>query len=237
MKMNRILMAILILLSILPLLNANAQSNLEFTFGLLGGKSTVEQRDLNFLQDTANTQLGGITTKDLSGAWEMGAFLRWKYDLFGFELRPSYFMQGESGTGGGQKYEYSADGMMIAGIFKLYPMENQIMRLFFQGGINWGSSEVEIIEGTYQLQASGHNLGYQLGGGVEFFYLSHSFGLEIGMRWLGIPRNMTSAKSGTKYLGSPISQDEVNQELEINNRDFYSRMSGSQILVFYGLRF
>ena len=147
-----------------------------FTFGLGGSSVSSEQKDVNKLRADANTREGGLSVSDLDSALEINGIiqLRIPSSIIGFQIRPSYFMQSEEGDG----YEYSTNGMNFAGYLKLYPMESDFMRVFFQMGVLWGSLDTLIKEDDFQVKASGSNLGYAGGVGFEIFFDSHTIFLE-----------------------------------------------------------
>ncbi len=214
-------------------------SAIEFGFGILGGVTSAEQKDLNILIDLANTRAGGISTKNLDSAWEGGLYLQWKSDFLAFQIRPTMFFQTEEGSASSGSsypgdYEYSMSGQTIGGLFKLYPLENANMRFFFQTGVMWGMLETEIKEGSYSSVSDGSALGYQFGAGFDLFYESHVFSFEVGWRFFEVERNIVSSTSGA---AEEITQTSKDDELEYNNKDLGTCMTGTQLFVSYGYRF
>ncbi|GEM_PF-2774231 len=234
----RAIYTILSLLSLSTLISVNA---VEFSFGPIGGSIGSEQKNINTLIGRANTRAGGISTADLNSAWEFGGFLQWKFDYFGIQLRPTYFTQSEDGSAPAGSsypgnYEYSVKGTNIATIFKLYPMENANMRLYFLGGVTWGMTTMKVVEGDFNVEASGSSLGYQCGAGIDFIFDSHILFGEVSWRYLNVERNMVDSTSGTPAANS-VSQYGSGSELEFDNRDISANMSGSLIMAGYGFRF
>lgn len=208
----------------------------DFAFGIIGGSTGAEQKDLNTLRARANNRDGGISAGELNDAWEIGAFIQWRFSYAGFQLRPSYFFAKEDGSGDSGNYEYSVTGYTVSGIFKLYPLENNEIKLFFQTGVAWGQLETEITEASFNATATGSNLGYLIGAGIELGLGSHLIILEVGWRYLLIERNITDSTSGTAAADS-VSQSTVGQELEYDNQDLMTSMSGIQTFIGYGFRF
>jgi hypothetical protein len=203
-----------------------------FSFGVIGGFTNSEQEHLNTLRSRANIRAGGIAASDLDRAWEFGAFLQWRASFIAFQLRPTFFTQSE----GSGLYEYSTSGQTVAGIFKIYPLESAEMGLYFQTGVVWGTLETKIKEDTYSSTSDGSSLGYLVGLGVEMRFGPHALMLEGGWRWLPIERNIVSQTTGTPASNS-VSQSNKDGELEFDNRDLSTNMSGTQMLVGYSYRF
>jgi hypothetical protein len=213
----------------------------EFSFGALGGKAESEQDHINTLIGRANTRAGGISTGDLDNSWEAGIFVQWKFDFFAIQLRPTYFMQSEDGTAAAGSslpgtYEYSTKATTVAAIFKLYPMETTNMRFYFLTGAMWGMQTTKIKEASFSVEASGTAMGYQAGAGLDFIFDSHLFFAEVSWRYLGIERNTVDATSGTPESTS-VDQHVVGNELEYDNRDLSTNLTGTIIMVGYGYRF
>ncbi len=202
------------------------------SFGVMGGFVNSEQTHLNTLRVRANQRAGGISASDLDKAYEFGPFIQWRAGMLGFQLRPSYFMQ-EEGSGA---YEYSTTGYTVEAHFKLYPLENQNVKLFFETGVAYGSQKTSIKEDTFTAKAEGSNLGYLIGLGVEILHGSHAVILEGGWRYLPIERNIVTSSSGTPAADS-VTQYTTGGELEYDNRDLSTNMSGTKMMVGYGYNF
>ncbi|MBF0359715.1 MAG: hypothetical protein HQK49_01820 [Oligoflexia bacterium] len=213
------------------------------SLGFIGGVTGSKQNDLNALRTRANARANGISTGTIEGGWE-GALIiqkRIPASIVAFQFRPSFFYQKEKGTGGTASiyegsYEYGTNGYTIAGLVKLYPLENNFIRLFFQAGIVWGKLTTKIIESTFNIEAKGSNLGYVGGLGVEFCMLPHCIILEAGARVLFLERNIVSSSNGTPAADS-ITQYEKDQELEYDQKDLQTNMSGVQTFVGYTISF
>lgn len=212
-------------------------SAVEFSFGPLAGKTGSEQDQVNTLIANANTEAGSISTGDLNSAWEMGAFFQWKFDYFAVQFRGSYFTQSEDGTSSaGDNYNYGVSGQTLGAVFKLYPLENNIMRVFFQTGAIWGSAELDIEEKDLKVTADGSEIGYVIGAGAEMTFDAHVIFAEVNFRYLDIERTQVSSSSGTPINGS-FSQYGDNDELELANKDLGINLSGTVMSIGYAYRF
>ena len=208
----------------------------EFSFGPTLSKIGSEQDQVNRLISNANTVAGGISTGDLTSAWDMGAFLQWKFSYFAFQIRGSYFTQSEDGAAGSDSYNYGVTGKTFGAVFKLYPLENKIMRVFFQTGAIWGTAELAMTEKDLEVTADGSEIGYTIGAGVEMTFEAHVIFAEVNFRYLDIERTTVSSSTGTPITGS-VSQYGKNQELEYDNKDLGINMSGTIMTLGYAYRF
>lgn len=209
-----------------------------FQMGIVGGKTSAEQKHLNTLQTRANTRAGGISVGDLDSAWEYGAFMQWRFGFLGLQFRGTWLNQSEDGKDSdGNTYKYSVQGQTGAVIFRLYPLESGEIKLAFQTGVAWGRASTEIKEGDFTAKASGSNLGYMVGVAVEIVLAgSHGITLEGGWRYLPILQLYVDSSSGTPD-GQSATQYSKNSELEFDNRDLGVTMTGSQLLVAYSFHF
>ena len=94
-------------------------------------------------------------------------------------------------------------------------------------------SKTSIKEDTFTAKAEGSNLGYLIGLGVEILHGSHAVILEGGWRYLPIERNIVTSSSGTPAADS-VTQYTTGGELEYDNRDLSTNMSGTKMMVGYG---
>ena len=217
----------------------------QLIFGAHFGYSTADQSDINSLITRANARAGGISTDSLSDAYE-GVFTlgyRPSQSSLAYLLRPAVFYAQTDGSGGQNagfigKYEYSLLGYSIYPILRYYLLEDATIRFFTQVGIGWGEISGEIKEqntGDVTADFSGDNLGYLVGLGVEFCFDqggSHCLNLEANLRIHYIERNITDSASGTFASGS-LSQAAPGAEIEIDNRDLGTTMSGVQGIIGY----
>ena len=205
------------------------------TFGL--GFSTVasEQKHLNTIIADARVREAGLSLDKITSVYEASAIiqLRVPSTIFAFQLRPSFtWNSSEDG-----QYEYGVNGMNIGGFLKLYPMESDFMRAYFQLGMLWGKLTTTIKEDTFEVEASGSSVGYLGGLGFEFFFGGHTFFLEACWRSLTIKQNMIDSSKGTPAADSNITQYGDEKELERVERNFESVMGGLVIMAGYGITF
>jgi hypothetical protein len=219
---------------------AATSSGQRWSLGLFGGIVTASQADLNTLITRANTRVGGISTPQFGNAYEFGAWImrRFNNSVVALQLRPSYFMTSVSGTGTGGSFDYSLSGYVIQPQLVVYILESKSIKLFVQGGVGWGSLSGEIKEGAASAKFSGSNFGFTGGIGVNFCFGAkdqHCVVTEGNTRYYRIDRNTVSSSSGTFATGAnpSVSQSGNGQELEIDNHDLATSMSGIQALLAY----
>jgi hypothetical protein len=224
-------------LFLLPL-SSFAEMSVGGYFGTVG----AEQSDHNDLMDRANTRAGGTPNSKLDSAYEISAYFQYRIDgsIWAFQFRPSFMWQGETGSGGTGAlegdYEYATIGIVAAGLVKIYALESNYLRLYFTGGLNYGRTSTTIQEADFKAKAAGSNLGFQFATGLEVTLGSHGFLLEAGVRKLAIERSLVSSSSGTAEADS-VSQATEGDELEFDNVDFGSTLSGVQIQIGYAYYF
>lgn len=204
-------------------------------FGANLGITTTEQDDMNTLQSRANVRDGGISVSSLKNAYEGSVELGWRFSgtIFAVSLRPGYFYQKEDGSGSSGSYEYSLTGFTIFPIFRLFPLESDLMRFYMQIGLGYGQANGTIKEGSAQAEFKGSAYGSLVGLGAEFIMTpNHSLGVEGSLRYLTYERNLITSSSGT-FAGDSLTQSGVNQEAEIDGRDLQSSMSGILFMARY----
>lgn len=216
------------------------------SFGLGFSKVNSEQGDLNTLQKNANTRAGGIGAGELESGFEISGFMQYRFDgsAIALQLRPGYFFQEEDGSGGNTdpyigNYKYATSGYNVTGLLRTYALEGPELRLYFQAGVAWGKLELEIQEVDYKAKASGSNLGYVFGAGIELIFGAHNFFVEANNRYLVFERNIVDSTSGTPATGTnpSTSQTGKGQELEAKNEDLQTNMSGLQMMAGYSYTF
>jgi hypothetical protein len=213
----------------------------EVSLGGFFGTVSAEQSDLNKLMDNADSRAGGVSVNNLESAYEVSAYFQYRVDksLWAFQLRPSYFFSSTDGSASGAlggKYAYSVSGFAVAGLVKVYPLESNYLRMYFIGGLNYGHLSTEIEEASFKVDASGSNLGFQFGVGLEVTLGSHGILFEAGVRKLAIERNLVDSTSGTAESGS-VSQHARDSELELNNKDLGTSLSGVKVQLGYAFYF
>lgn len=205
------------------------------------GISTVgaTQSDLNDVID-ADVAANGANTKNLGSAYEFFAQWTYRFDRsnYALVLRPSYFMQEQSGSAANGSHDYKLNGYTIFPIFRLYALENAFIHFFLQGGLGYGSLEANITAGPQSLKFKGSAFGVMGGIGADFcFTETHCLTVEGNMRYLPIERNVTSGGTCTSGSMAGISQCGGNTEVERNNSDLGTTMSGIQGAVSYTMNF
>lgn len=200
------------------------------------GFSTVSstQKDINSIMDSVNSTQGGVSTKNLTSAYDffIQYSLRFTGSMFALVFRPSYFM--ESGKGSGPTvgdYEHSLTGYTFFPLLRLYPLESSFIRFFMQAGVGFGHLKGEVKQGTASMSYSGSNFGAQAGLGADFcFTANHCMTLEGNVRYLPIERNIADSVSGTL---TGFSQATVSREVEYDQNDMATTMSGIQGILAY----
>jgi hypothetical protein len=244
-KLNKVSLffSTVLMVSILSAQDANARGG-----GGMGGNmsvgvglSTVSagQDDMNGAIDDAVA--AGANTKNLGSAWEF--YANWSYrfsgTMYAFIFRPSYFTQTAEGSGAGGNYDYKLTGFTVMPIFRIYPLENSFIKFFMQTGLGYGSLSGAITAGAKNLDFKGSAFGAMGGVGVDFcFTPSHCLTVEGNLRYMPIERNLTSGGNCAAGGDIPgISQCGGSSEVERNNSDLKTTMSGVQGLIGYTMNF
>ncbi len=200
-------------------------------FGFTAVNAT--QGDINSVI-AAEAATSSISTKEITSAYEFWAQYVFQFDgtMFAIALRPSYFTAGQSGSGTGGSFDYKLTGYTLFPLIRLYPLENGFMRLFMQAGLGWGKLSTSITQGADTLAFEGSNYGAMGGLGVDFcFTESHCVTIEGDIRYLPIERNLATSASSSSMGG--FTQTQKDKEVEINNRDLDTTMSGVMGTIAY----
>lgn len=240
--MKRILFIILLSLSIIILSveEVFAARGGDGAHSITGGLTTISsnQKDLNSIIDSVNSTQGGVSTKSLTSAYDF--FIQYQYrfsgSIFALVFRPSYFTQSGKGSGGiVGDYNHSLTGFTFFPLLRLYPLENNFIRFFMQAGVGFGYLKGEVKQGNASLSYSGSNFGAQAGMGAEFcFTENHCMTVEGNVRYLPIERNLADSVSGTL---TGFSQVQANREVEYDQNDMTTTMSGIQGVLGYTYHF
>ena len=200
------------------------------------------QSDLNNITSTINSTQGGVTTGSMGSAYDF--FLQYQYrfsGMFAMILRPSYFSASASGSGATVgTYSHNLTGYTVFPMARLIPLENKFIKFFMQVGIGYGSLTGKVVQGTTRDMTYGGSAFGAMGGlGAEFcFTPMHCMALEGNLRYLPIARNMATAVNGTFTSGTTgFSQATVGSEVEYNNSDLSTTMSGVQGAISYVMNF
>lgn len=206
------------------------------------GLSTVSagQDDINRLVDQARTDRGA-STGHMGAAYEF--FVDWGYRLnnstYAIIFRPSYFMQSTDGSATDGSYDYSLSGFTIFPMFRVYPLENSFIRFYMQTGVGYGNLQGSIQAGAHDLKFKGSAFGALAGIGVNFCFTdAHCLMVEGNLRYMPIERNLSSGGSCSAAGDIPgVSQCGGSSEVEINNSDMKTTMSGVQGVLGYTMNF
>lgn len=180
------------------------------------------------------SSLGVVGTKELGSAYEFFVDYEYRFptSIFALHFRPSYFMQNASGGG----VEAKLSGVTLFPILRLYPLENKFIRFFFQVGLGYGNLTAQLSNptggsGTY----SGSNFGAVGGLGAFFCITANSCVVAEGnFRYLPMARN---TGTGNGLTGGNSSITKENGELELNDSDLATTLSGVQGSLAYQYNF
>lgn len=216
---------------------SNGSSSLGFGFIY----TSTDQSDLNGVIDDNNRVVaGGISTKNFSGAYELYANWAYRFDRtsYAFVVRPSYMWQETTGSGSGGAFNFRLTGYTLFPMFRMYPLENDFIKFYMQGGLGYGSLSGDITAGAYSLQFQGSAFGAIGGVGVNFcFTETHCLNIEGNLRYLPIERNKSTGGNCTSGNISGITQCGNSQEVERGAQDLATSMSGVQGLIGYTVNF
>lgn len=199
-----------------------------FGIGLI--TTTPSQDDLDSHISAVNAA-NGTSKEKFGSALEVFTHYTYRFNssIFALQFRPSYFMQ-DAG-------DYSLKGFTVFPIVRLYPLENNFIKFFMQTGLGYGRLNGEISQGGgNSVKFAGGAFGALFGLGANFCFAgSHCVGVEGNFRYLPVERNIVSSVSGspTNFSTTPAAD----QELEIDNHDVKTTMSGIQGSLSYNFMF
>lgn len=203
---------------------------------LPGGSSSIGIgfSTVSAAQDDLNSVASQNSGKDMSSATEITANWIYRYDRTSYALviRPSYFMQStDSGT-----TEIKLTGFTLFPMFRMYPLENSFIKFFMQGGLGYGSLKGAMDIASTTVDFEGSAFGAVGGMGVDFCFTdAHCLTIEGNIRYLPIERNKVTGGNCTTLNGT--TQCTNGSELEVNNKDLQTTMSGIQGLIGYTMNF
>ena len=223
----RILQAILVLVSLsgTTAFAVGSGHGLQFSISL----TTSTQNDLNSWVDS----LGTAGTKNFTSGYEFMADYQYRFSssMFAMKFRPSMYSNTASGGG----VDMKLNGTTFFAMLRMYPLENSFMKFFLQTGVGIASMAGEITQGGSNVAFKGDSFGVLGGMGAEFCFTgNHCLVVEGNYRYLPIPRNTVTSSSGTV---SNLSYGGNGSELEFNNNDVSTSLSGLQGVLAYGLSF
>lgn len=196
-------------------------------FGLI--TMTPSQDDLDSHIAAVNTA-NGTSKEKFGSALEIAASYTYRFSssMFAVQFRPSYFMHSAG--------DYSLKGYTLFPIVRIYPLENNFIKFFLQTGLGYGRLNGEISQNSSSVSFAGGAFGALFGLGANFCFAgSHCVGVEGNFRYLPIERNIISSVSGAP--GQFSTAPAPDEELEINNHDVKTTMSGIQGGLSYNFMF
>lgn len=198
------------------------------------------QNDLNSAIDAAHASPYNADTKNLGSAYEFYAnwIYRFASSQYAFVLRPSYFTQSETGSGTGGSFDYKLSGFTVFPIVRMYPLENSFIHFYMQAGVGYGMLNGEITAASSNLKFKGSAFGAMGGIGVDFCFTdAHCLTVEGNVRYLPIERNVSDGGNCTGGSIPGVSQCGGSSEVELNDTDLRTTMSGVQGLIGYTMNF
>ncbi|GIL18470.1 MAG: hypothetical protein BroJett040_22210 [Oligoflexia bacterium] len=198
--------------------------SLQFGLGLMA----ANQDGLNQIIDG----LGVTGTKNLTSGYEITFDYGYRFSssMFALKFRPSYYTNSASGGGA----ETKLTGYTFFPMLRLIPLENSFMKFFLQGGVGYGSLSGSLSYNGASVDFGGGSFGGMAGLGADFCFTdSHCLTIEGNIRYLPIQRNLVSASTGT--VSSRLTYS--GNELEYDNSDVATTLSGIQGLIAYTLNF
>lgn len=197
------------------------------------------QDDLDLLIERANEREGGISTRSFGQGYEFSFFYQYRFSgtMFAIQFRPSYFMQQSTGSGVSGSFDYKLSGFTFFPALRLYPLENSFLKFFMQVGVGYGRLSASVEEAGNSVDFSSGNFGAMGGLGAEFCFTdNHCMILEGNMRYLPFERNKATSFSGT-FADDSIDNQGNKKEVEIDNEDLGTTMSGFQAVLGYSYTF
>jgi hypothetical protein len=188
--------------------------------------------------DTNNwiSSYGIAGTKDVPSGYEFIFDYEYRFSssMFALKFRPSYMTQ--SSDGGGVSATYT--GMTFFPLLRIYPLENNFMKFFLQGGMGYGNLAGKWKSAQGSIDFSGDEFGAMAGLGADFcFTPTHCLTIEGNVRYLPFARNLISASTMTGPGSSNLTQYQTGKELETVSKDVGTTMSGIQGVLAYHLNF
>lgn len=176
------------------------------------------------------TSHSAVGSKELGAGYEIFVNYEFRFSstMFALQFRPSYLTQSASGAG----IESGLTALTFFPMLRLYPLENDYIKFFFQTGIGVAKMDLKLQDaggsGTY----SATEFGALAGLGASFCITASScIGVEGNLRYLPMAR-VTGTGSG---LQGNITQP--TGELEQSNRDLAVTLSGIQGALTYQYSF
>lgn len=204
------------------------------SFGIGLGFMSPSQDDLDSHINEANNASPGANINKFGTAYEVALNYEYRMEnsIYALQFRPTYFTSKTDGNG----YDYKLTGYTFFPILKIYALENEFIHFFFQTGVGYGKLSGQISQPGGSIDYSGSAFGLLGGIGAQFcFTEAHCLVAEGNLRYLPFERNLVDSSNGTVTGG--ITQSGGGQELEYQNHDLKTTMSGVQGMVTYQLKF
>ncbi len=217
-------------------ISLSGEHSLSFGFGLI----TSEQDHMDGVIDTSNTTSGTTgNVKNLGSGLEFFAQygLRVDRSWWGFVFRPSMMSQSTDGACGTGNCKYEVNGVAFFPMIRMVPLENDVIKLFFQIGLGYGQMQGKISQPGGSVKFKGSAFGAIGGLGVDFCFTEAScIAVEGNLRYLPIERNLITSGSTTGLNGVNTGSNN-GDEIEANSKDLGTTMSGLQGLISYTIMF
>ena len=194
--------------------------------------TSPSQDDLNGVIDYNNATQSRATDK-LGTGYELALNYQNRFNgtIFALQFRPSYFTQSSSGSG----YDTKLTGYTFFPMLRIYPLENGFIHFFMQTGVGYGKLNGTMSGPLGSVSWSGDGFGMMGGIGAEFMFgADQAIVIEGNLRYMPIPRNIASTVSGAPTGFSRVAGG---YELETNNSDVKTTLSGVQGIIGYQLMF
>lgn len=202
-------------------------------FGI--GMMTASQDDLETHATAVNQAFSGRNAVKPGTGTEFSGFYEYRFSssMFALHFQPSYFTQ----TGKGGTDTSTLTGLTLFPLLRLYPLENGFIHFYMQAGVGYGQLKGKIDQSTSgSVEFSGSAFGAMAGLGSQFcFTPSQCMYLEGNFRYLPIQRNLVSSSYSSTADG--FSRSGSGQELELNNADVQTTLSGIIGSIGYQLNF
>lgn len=213
--------------------------NHSFTFGL--SLLAADQSDLNSVIDDHGTTVGtNYKVGSLGSGYEFLGQYAYRFDrtMYSMVFRPSYVMQSTSGSCGGDSCKYDLSGFTFFPMLRITPLENAFIKFYMQLGMGYGRLGTSVSQGPNSVKFTGSGFGTMAGVGANFcFTASHCLTVEGNLRYLSFERNIADSVNGSFGAGSGFSQVESGKEVERNDNDVATTLSGIQGIIAYTLNF
>lgn len=251
--MRRFMLMISTVMAVLTFSAANAYAQWRGSYSSFGGGGgnhsltfglsllASDQKDLNAVISNHGDTVGtNYKVSELGSGYEFIGQYAYRYDrtMYSLVIRPTYVTQSTSGDCGTESCKYDLSGFTLFPMLRLTPLENDFIKFYMQLGVGYGRLTTEVKQGPNSAKFTGSGFGTMAGVGANFcFNASHCLTVEGNVRYLSFERNIADSVSGTFAAGSGFSQVESGKEVERNNSDLATTLSGIQGILAYTMNF